>query len=115
MHVRIESHIYSMCIYSTLHTQTPPHTHGSSETPENHSEIMMTSLQIPYRWYNIPDGVYTTRSVNAHIQQLCIDNGLCFIEDRTSYCFVYYLSDPYNAAYCANQVLSTTVPTSLPT
>jgi hypothetical protein len=88
---------------------------GSSETPENHSEVMLTSLQIPYRWYNIPDGVYTTRSVNAHIQQLCIDNGLCFIEDRTPYCFVYYLSDPYNAAYCANQVLSTTVPTSLPT
>jgi hypothetical protein len=66
---------------------------GSSETPE-HFEVRMTSLQIPYRWYNIPDGVYTTRSVNAHIQQLCIDNGLCFIEDRTPYCFVYYLSDP---------------------
>ena len=88
--------------------------HGSSETPENHFEVMLTSLQIPYRWYNIPDGVYTTRSVNAHIQQLCIDNGLCFIEDRTPY-FFHYLSDPYNAAYYANQVLSTTVPTSLPT
>ena len=78
---------------------------GSSETLENHSQIMMTSLQIPYRWYKIPDGVYTTTSVhaqkvpyrwynipdgvyittsvNAYMQQLCIDNGLCFIEDRT--------------------------------
>jgi hypothetical protein len=35
---------------------------GSSETPENHSEVMLTSLQIPYRWYNIPDGVYTHTS-----------------------------------------------------
>jgi len=26
---------------------------------------MMTSLQIPYRWYKIPDGVYTTTSVHA--------------------------------------------------
>jgi len=108
---------------------------GSSETLENHSQIMMTSLQIPYRWYKIPDGVYTTTSVhaqkvpyrwynipdgvyittsvNAYMQQLCIDNGLCFIEDRTSYCFVYYLSDPYNAAYYAIQLPSKTVPTSL--
>jgi hypothetical protein len=38
---------------------------GSSETLENHSQIMMTSLQIPYRWYDIPDGVYTTTSVHA--------------------------------------------------
>jgi hypothetical protein len=82
---------YSMCIYSTLHTHTHTHTrmvviessillmlkpllnnqykydcvNGSSETLENHSQIMMTSLQIPYRWYNIPDGVYTTTSVHA--------------------------------------------------
>ena len=107
---------YNLVINST-HAQTSLNNqykydcmNGSFEIPEN-SEIMMTSLDIAHSWYYIPDGVYTTTSVNAHIQQLCIDNGLRFIEDRTSYCFVYYLSDPYNAAYCANQVISKTAPT----
>ena len=82
---------------------------GSFEIPEN-SEIMMTSLHIAHGWYYIPDGVYTTTSVNAYIQPLCIDNGLCLSEDSTP-SYVYYLSDPYNAAYYANQVISKTAPT----
>jgi len=70
---------------------------GSFEIPEN-AEIMLTSFQIPYSWYNItsrynnsfkiyfpigtniyasytvtlPDGFYTTTSLNAYIQQFCI-------------------------------------------
>jgi hypothetical protein len=62
---------------------------GSFEIPEN-SEIMMTSLQIAYSWYYIPDGVYTTTSVNAYIQKPCTDNGLCLSEDSTPK-YVYYL------------------------
>jgi hypothetical protein len=68
---------------------------GSFEIPEG-AEIMLTSFQIPYSWYNItgrnnnnsfkiyfptgtstynsytvniPDGFYTTTSLNAYIQQ----------------------------------------------
>ena len=75
---------------------------GSFEIPEG-AEIMLTSFQIPYSWYNItsrnnnnsfkiywptststytaytvtlPDGFYTTTSLNAYIQQFCITNGL---------------------------------------
>ena len=46
---------------------------GSFKIPEN-SEIMMTSLQIAYSSYYVPDGVYTTTSVNAFIQQPCTDD-----------------------------------------
>ena len=63
---------------------------------------MLTSFQIPYSWYNItsrynnsfkiyfpigtniyasytvtlPDGFYTTTSLNAYIQQFCVTNRL---------------------------------------
>ena len=64
---------YNLVINST-HAQTSLNSqykydcmNGSFEIPEN-SEIMMTSLHIAHGWYYIPDGVYTTTSVNAYIQ-----------------------------------------------
>jgi hypothetical protein len=74
---------------------------GSFEIPEG-AEIMLTSFQIPYSWYNIsalygnnkmtinfpylattytmnitfPDGFYTTTDINNYIQLQCLNNGL---------------------------------------
>jgi len=111
---------------------------GSFEIPEG-AEIMLTSFQIPYSWYNItsrnnnnsfkiywptststytaytvtlPDGFYTTTSLNAYIQQFCITNGL-YLKDSGGN-NVYYLSFQYNTTYYANQILAYTVPTTLP-
>lgn len=111
---------------------------GSFEIPEN-AEMMITSLQIPYSWYNItskynnnsfklyfptaastynsytvtiPDGFYTTTSLNAYIQQFCITNGLYLIDGTGNY--IYYISLQYNPTYYANQLIAKLVPTSLP-
>jgi len=111
---------------------------GSFEIPEG-AEIMLTSFQIPYNWYNItirnknnsfriywptatstytaytvtlPDGFYTTTSLNAYIQQFCITNGLYLRDSGGNN--VYYVSVQYNTTYYANQMLTYLVPTSLP-
>lgn len=111
---------------------------GSFEIPED-SEIMITSLQIPYSWFNIstrynnnsfriywpagdtnvsytvtlPDGFYTTTSLDAYIQQFCIEKGLYLIENSTQN-YIYYVSVKYNVTYYANQIILKTVPISLP-
>ena len=111
---------------------------GSFEIPED-SEIMITSLQIPYSWFNIstrynnnsfrinwpkeatyqsytvtlPDGFYTTTSLDAYIQQFCIENGLYLIENSTQN-YIYYVSVKYNVTYYANQIILKTVPISIP-
>jgi hypothetical protein len=112
---------------------------GSFEIPEN-SEIMISSLQIPYSWYNIstrynnrkftifwptgsntyntynvelPEGFYTTVSLDAYLQQFAITNGLYLIETATQR-NNYYISVVYNFTAYANQVVLKTVPTTLP-
>jgi hypothetical protein len=112
---------------------------GSFEIPEG-AEMMISTFQIPYSWYNItakynnnsfklyfptststytaftvtiPDGFYTTTSLNAYIQQFCITNGLYLIDGGGNY--VYYVSVQYNATYYANQLIAKLVPVSLPT
>ena len=103
------------------------------------SEVMVANAQIPYSFYNItsaynnnaftlsfptasatyttfnitiPDGFYTTTSLNYYIQQFCISNGLYLINSTGQN--VYYVSIQYNSYQYGNQILAFTVPTSLP-
>jgi hypothetical protein len=103
---------------------------GTFEIAEG-SEIMITSLQIPYSWFNItarnnnnifrfywptasttyntftitlPDGFYTTTSLNAYIQQFCVANGFYLIENSTQN-YVYYINVLFNPTYYANQII----------
>ena len=112
---------------------------GTFEIAEG-SEIMITSLQIPYSWFNItarnnnnifrfywptasatynlftitlPDGFYTTTSLNAYIQQFCVANGFYLIENSTQN-YVYYINVLFNPTYYANQIILKTVPISIP-
>jgi hypothetical protein len=112
---------------------------GKFEIDEG-SEIMITSLQIPYSWFNItarnnnnifrfywptasatyntftitlPDGFYTTTSLNAYIQQFCVSNGFYLIENSTQN-YVYYINVLFNPTYYANQIILKTVPTVIP-
>jgi hypothetical protein len=112
---------------------------GTFEIAEG-SEIMITSLQIPYSWFNItarnnnnifrfywptasatyntftitlPDGFYTTTSLNAYIQQFCVANGFYLIENSTQN-YVYYINVLFNPTYYANQIILKTVPTVIP-
>jgi len=105
------------------------------------SEIMITNFQIPYSWFNItsknnnntfkfywptatntyntftiiiPNGFYTTTTLNLFIQQFCVTNGMYLIEAATDK-YHYFINMLYNETYYANQVVLKTVPTSLPT
>jgi hypothetical protein len=112
---------------------------GTFEIAEG-SEIMITSLQIPYSWFNIttrnnnntfrfywptaastynqftiilPNGFYSTTSLNAYIQQFCVTNGFYLIENSTQN-NVYYINVLFNDTYYANQIIFKTVPTTIP-
>ena len=111
---------------------------NGSFTVEEGSEMMITSLQIPYSWYNIttrynnntfriywpsgagyltytvtiPDGFYSTTALNAYIQQYCIENKL-YLKNAAGD-NVYYISVAYNPTYYANQFILKAVPTALP-
>jgi hypothetical protein len=105
------------------------------------SEIMITNFQIPYSWFNItsknnnntfkfywptatnthntftitiPDGFYSTTTLNLFIQQFCVTNGMYLIEAATDK-YHYFINMLYNETYYANQVILKPVTTSLPT
>jgi len=113
-------------------------TKGNFNIPEG-SEIMITNIQIPYSFYNItssygnntitfsfptgtntyatdvitiPDGFYTTTSLNFYLQQWMISKGYYLVDSSGKY--VYYFQLSYNIAQYGNQILSFVVPTSLP-
>ena len=104
------------------------------------SEVMIANVQIPYSFYNItaaynnnkfqfsfptgsstyatstitiPDGFYTTTSLNYYIQQFMISNGYYLVNGSGQN--VYYYTIQYNSYQYGNQVLAYLVPTSLPT
>jgi hypothetical protein len=104
------------------------------------AEICISQIQIPYSWYNITlaynnqsfqikfptsvsngatysitlnEGFYTVTDINAYIQQFCITNGLYLINSLGEY--VYYLVLLYNTTNYAIQLITSLVPTSLPT
>ena len=110
---------------------------GNFTIPED-SEVMVANVQLPYSFYNItsaynnnsfilhfphqnhynlytitiPDGFYTTTSLNFFLQQFCITNGLYLINGSGQN--VYYFSIQYNSYQYGNQIITTLVPTSLP-
>ena len=104
------------------------------------SEVMVANVQIPYSFYNItsaynnnsfqfsfptgsstfatstitiPDGFYTTTSLNYYLQQWMISNGYYLVNGSGQN--VYYFTIQYNSYQYGNQILSYLVPTSLPT
>lgn len=103
------------------------------------SEVMVANVQIPYSFYNItqaynnnsfqfsfptgsttyatstitiPDGFYTTTSLNYYLQQWMISNGYYLINAAGQN--VYYFTIQYNTYQYGNQILAYTVPTALP-
>jgi hypothetical protein len=113
---------------------------GAFEVPAN-AEMMITSFQIPYSWYNITsrynnnsfkiywpngavgnytaytltldDGFYTVNALNARIQQFCIEKGMYLTDGSGNN--VYYVSITPNSTAYANQIITKLVPLSLPT
>jgi hypothetical protein len=111
---------------------------GNFTIPED-SEVMVANVQLPYSFYNIksaynnnqfnlywptgtstnntytitlPDGFYTTTSLNFFLQQYCITNGLYLVNDSGQN--VYSFSIQYNSYQYGNQITTTLVPSSHP-
>jgi len=102
-------------------------------------EMAVSSLAIPYSWYNItsaynnktisisfpylattttlnitlPDGFYSVSDINNYIALQMINAGLYLINSTGSY--VYYFQVYSNATYYTNTIVLSLVPTSLPT
>ena len=108
---------------------------GAFEVPAN-AEMMITSFQIPYSWYNITtrynnnsfkihwpngavgnytaftltldDGFYTVNALNARIQQFCIEKGMYLTDGSGNN--VYYVSVSPNSTAYANQIITKLIP-----
>jgi hypothetical protein len=82
---------------------------GANTTPA-------TATASIYKQNNIilPDGFYTTTSLNSYIQQFCVSNGFYLIENSTQN-NLYYINVLFNDTYYANQIILKPVPTALPT
>jgi len=102
------------------------------------SEIAISSVTIPYSWYNIsnlynnnklsiifpvssglftlnltiPNGFYSVPDIQNYINQQCIANNLYLVDSSSNYVYYYYMT--YSTVYYKIQVLCTAVPTSLP-
>ena len=112
---------------------------GAFTIPEG-SEMMITNIQIPYAFFNItkaynnntfsfsfptgsstyntytitiPDGFYTTTTLNTFLQQFMISKGLYLVDANGNN--VYYAQILYNTTYYANTIYTFLVPTALPT
>ena len=103
------------------------------------AEIAISSVQIPYSWYNVstnynntkfslvfpvgsststlsivlPNGYYTVVDIQNYIQQQCIANNYYLV--NTSGNYVYYFDMVYSINYYAIQLIMIPVPTTLPT
>lgn len=105
----------------------------------DNAEISISSIQIPYSWYNIsvfyqnktfsiifprgagltttlditlPDGFYTVDDINSYIRQVCIDNKFYLI--NTSGNYVYYIDLSYNISAYKIELITFLVPVVLP-
>lgn len=103
------------------------------------SEICISSLTIPYAWFNVstfyandlfsftfpttasqtttvavnlPDGFYSVTDLQNYIQQICINNGFYLIDSAGNFQFYTYLT--YSSTYYKVQLVQTPVPTALP-
>ena len=89
---------------------------GGNFTINEHAEIAISNITMPYSWYNIstfynnntfqftwtvgttlttytvvlPNGFYTVNDINYYLQQYCITNGFYLINASGQY--VYYLT-----------------------
>jgi hypothetical protein len=81
---------------------------GANTTPATASASIYRANTI-----TLPDGFYTTTSLNAFIQQFCVSNGFYLIENSTQN-FLYYINVLFNDTYYANQLILRPVPTALP-
>lgn len=61
---------------------------------------------------NIPNGFYDVTSLNTFLQQVMIQNGNYLINTNGQY--VYYIQLLYNITYYSVQIITYSVPTSLP-
>lgn len=107
---------------------------GSFTIPED-SFICISNLTIPYAWFNIttgynnnafniidwlgvthnivlPNGFYTQSDIQNYIQEYCLNNGLYLINGNSDP--VFYLFLVTNTNYYADQILTYTVPSALP-
>src|SRR5665648_258503 len=100
-------------------------------------EMCLSQAVVPYSWFNVssllnnktigfkfnnnvtgsivtfPDGFYTIENINDYLKQQSIINGWYLINDTGEY--VYYINIVVNTTYYANQIILTSVPSSLPT
>ena len=102
------------------------------------AEMSITNVTIPYSIFNvtkinsnnqftmsypigtgtytftqtIPDGFYSVTNLNSYIQSLFVAQGFYLIDGQGNY--VYYFQLLYNPTYYAVQIVSTSIPTSLP-
>ena len=110
-------------------------TKGNFSIPED-TEIMITNIQIPYSWFNIsslignntitfnfpyltslynpysitiPDGFYTTTTLNYFLQSWMISKGFYLIDNSTGK-NVYFIDISYNVSSYDNQILTFPVP-----
>jgi hypothetical protein len=105
---------------------------------EDNAEICVSSVQVPYSWYNvsyfyqntkfnlvfptnattitipvtIPDGFYTVPQLQSYIEQVCIINNYYLINTAGNY--VYYVNLSYNIRAYKVQLICSLVPTTLP-
>lgn len=113
---------------------------GLFTIPED-SEAMVTNVQIPYSFYNItaaygnntctlnfptgastyatysitiPDGFYTTTSLNNYFQSVMISQGWYLSNSTSGGANLYWFSMNYNTYQYGNQITATPVPTALP-
>lgn len=111
-------------------------TKGNFSIPES-TEIMITNIQIPYSWFNIselignnrivflfptgasqyvfnniiiPDGFYTTTTLNYYFQSWMISKGYYLVNASSGENY-YFFNISYNTSSYDNQVLIFTVPT----
>ena len=103
------------------------------------SEIAISSVTIPYSWYNIssqynnqnltivfplgsgttalnliiPAGFYTVPDIQNYINQQCIANNYYLKDNAGNYVYYFYMT--YSSVYYKVQVLCSPVPTVLPT
>jgi hypothetical protein len=104
-------------------------TKGNFSIPES-TEIMITNIQIPYSWFNIsslignneivflfptgasqyvfnniiiPDGFYTTTTLNYFLQSWMISKGFYLVNGTTGENY-YFLNISYNTSSYDNQV-----------
>jgi len=105
---------------------------------EDNAEICVSSVQVPYSWYNvsyfyqntkfnlifpssgstntlnvtIPDGFYTVPQLQSYIEKVCIDNNYYLINSSGNY--VYYVNLSYNIRAYKVQLICSLVPITLP-